>query len=92
MFYYKVLDNNDNLIDIVNSYDLRYWHKGRIFSCLEPQAQYIYAANKLYRVGWLNVESPEVAGRYPLAQMAICTKEEYEKYKEEQFVAESVQK
>ena len=34
MFYYKVLDNNDNLIDIVNSYDLRYWHKGRIFSCL----------------------------------------------------------
>ena len=84
MNYYKILDKDDNFIDIVNSFSLRYSLNGNIFSCLEDKAQYISAKKQLYRIGWLNAEEPSMKGKYPIARALIISKEEYDAYKEEQ--------
>ena len=92
VYYYKVFDENENIIDFVNSFDLRYGFNGRIYSCLEAKAQYVYANEKVYRIGWLNPENPEMKGKYPLAFMEICSKEDYKKYKEQKEIIFSIPK
>lgn len=80
MYYYKVLNEKEEFLDIVDSRALRYSFNGKIFACLEDQAQYVYAANQIYRVGWLHKEDKELEGKYPEALMQVISKEEYEKY------------
>lgn len=92
MNYYKVLDRNDNFIDIVNSFSLRYSLNGNIFSCLEDKAQYITAKGNVYRIGWMKPEDPAMKGKYPIARALIISKEEYEKYKNEKAEVKSEQK
>ncbi len=80
MHYYEVLNEKEELLDIVDSRALRYSFNGKIFACLEDQAQYVYAAGQLYRVGWLHKEDEELKGKYPEALMRVSSQEEYEKY------------
>ena len=92
IYYYKVIDIDNNLIDKVNSFDLRYFDNGQICSCLEPQAQYVYAGGSIYRIGWLNAEDDSVKGTFPIARMSLISEDEYRKYKEEQERAKSNEK
>ena len=84
IYYYKVLDKEENLIDKVSSYNLRYSDNKEIYACLESQAQYVYAGGSIYRIGWLQPEEPEMKGKFPVALMSLISEEEYLKYKEEQ--------
>ena len=83
MNYYKILDKENNFIDMVDSFSLRYAENGKIFSCFEEQAQYIAAKGIIYRVGWLNPEDPIMKGKFPIARAIIISEEEYKKYQDE---------
>jgi hypothetical protein len=89
MNYYKIVDGQDNFIDIVNSFNFRYSHNGNIFSCFEDKAQYVVANKQIYRIGWLQKEDSSMKGKYPMARALIISKEEYDKYKAEMAKTES---
>lgn len=88
MNYYKIVDKDGNLIEIVNSYNLRYSMNGKIFSCVEDKAQYVYAGGALYRIGWFNPEDPNLKGKYPIAGAILVSKEDYLNYKEKMVKVE----
>lgn len=81
IYYYKVLDLNDNLIGYANSYSLRYYNEISkiILNCTEKLGQYVCVNDIFYRVKWLQKESLELEGKYPEAKMFLVSKEEYEK-------------
>lgn len=91
MYYYKVLDLNNTLIDKVSSFNLRYAHKGKIFACQESLAQYVWAGDQLYRIGWLHDENEDMKGKYPFAQMLQIDQEEYETYMKEKIEKENLE-
>jgi hypothetical protein len=80
MYYYKVFDANGELIDKISSRNLKYSYNGKILNCMEDLAQYVWANDQLYRIGWLNIEDPALKGKYPIAQMSVIPKEEYMEY------------
>ena len=86
MFYYKVSTEENEIIGIATSADLRYASKkGKMLCCLEDKAQYVRVKDSVYRIGWLNKERLELRGKYPLALMMLISKEEYNKlYKQYQ--------
>ena len=52
IYYYKVLDLNDNLIGYANSYSLRYYNEISkiILNCTEKLGQYVCVNDIFYRV------------------------------------------
>lgn len=84
MFYYKILDEDGNFLNIASSSNLRYYVKGNMCACMEEKAQYIYLDGQYYRVCWLNPEPSEIKGTIPLIGMAPIDKDEYLKIKEKQ--------
>ena len=83
MEYYKVSREDNSLIGVASSADLRYASKkNKMLCCLENLAQYVCVNDQIYRIGWLNAEKPELKGSYPLALMMPISFEEYKKYQQ----------
>ena len=95
MFYYKVLDEQENILGVVNSLHLRYYNPNskKILCCDEKKAQYVRLDDEhLYHVYWFQPECEEMKGKYPDAQLHMSTEEEYENYIAEMAKVESEQK
>lgn len=94
MFYYKVLDNYNNLLGVISSLGLRYYNEKskKILCCLEDLAQYVAINEKYYRTDWFNQEPIILKGKYPHVQLNITSEEEYLKYIIEQEEANSTEK
>ena len=83
IYYYKVIDDNDNVLGVGTSLDLRYYSEktNRMVHKFESLAQYIRVNDSLYRIEMLNNEHPTMVGKYPIARMRIISQENYEKLK-----------
>lgn len=80
--YYKVFNEIENqVIGVGTSANLcGYSEKtNRLVHTSESLAQYICVNDLIYRIEMLNREHPSQKGKYPIAQMSIITKDEYEK-------------
>ena len=79
IYYYKILDMNNNVIGAASSYALRYYDEKAkmILCCRENLAQYIYYDGTFYRIGWLNPENDIMKNTYPEAQALVISEEEF---------------
>ena len=86
MFYYKILDLNNNILGYVTSYNLGYYSQSAnmLLSCTEEFAQYVSFNQQIYRVPWLHREHISMKGKYPEIQMDISSHEEYMEWLEKQ--------
>lgn len=94
MFYYKILDEQNNFLGVASSLHLRYYNpiSKQILCCNENKAQYIRLGNQLYHIYWFEQECEEMKGKYPDACLNMATREEYENYIAEMAKVESEQK
>lgn len=83
MYYYRVESLDGKLIGVGSSLDLYYYSEktNRLVHEFESLAQYICVNDSIYRIEVLNDENPSQQGKYPIAQMSIITKNEYDKLK-----------
>ena len=93
MIYYKIIDFNDNTLGCATSHSLRYFNEsvGKMLTCHEDFGQYVYLNDQYYRVGWLQVESPRMEGKFPKVRMEVISKEEYETYMKEKRERENLE-
>ena len=95
MFYYKVTDETKKLLDVIDSFNFRYYNpkSKKFLKCQENLAQYIRLnSGQLYRVGWFQPEIKEMEGKYPIAFLELISKKEYDEYMAEMAKVESEQK
>ena len=81
IYYYKVIDENDKVLGVGTSLDLRYYSEktNRLVHKFESLAQYICVNDITYRIEMLNNEHPSQKGKYPTARMRIISEENYRK-------------
>lgn len=93
MQYYEVIDFDNNILGCITSYHLRYYSEsaGRMLACQEDFGQYVYLDDKYYRVGWLQVESPTMIGKFPKVRMEEISREKYETYMKEKLEKENLE-
>lgn len=85
MFYYKVLDLNEEVMGAITSFDLRYFNDEvkRMLCCNEKLAQYIYLNDSFYRVESFNNELPYMQNKYPEVLVRTISEEEYFELKQQ---------
>lgn len=85
MFYYKVLNLNEEVMGAITSFDLRYFNDEvkRMLCCDEKLAQYIYLNDLFYRVETFNDELPYMEHTYPEVLVRTITEQEYISFKEQ---------
>lgn len=85
MFYYKVLDLNEEVMGTITSFDLRYFNDEvkRMLCCNEKLAQYIYLNDSFYRVESFNNELPYMQNKYPEVLVRTISEEEYFELKQQ---------
>ena len=83
IYYYKVIDENDNILGVGTSLNLRYYNEktNRLVHEFESLAQYICVNETIYRVEMLPNEHSSQKGKYPTARMRIISEENYNKLK-----------
>ena len=82
MLYYKVLDINGGEQGFITLSDFRFYHPGRkrMFMTMDlTQAQYIIFNGEYYHVPWLADEYSALKGAYPIVNLILSSKDEYEK-------------
>ena len=81
MYYYKVLDENNQVLGYGTTQNLCYYNRGakRLISCREDVGQYICINNTIYRIPWLHQEDELCKNKYPKAFMESIPYEEYKK-------------
>lgn len=85
MFYYKVLNLNEEVMGAITSLDLRYFNDEvkRMLCCNEKLAQYIYLNDSFYRVESFNNELPYMQNKYPEVLVRTISEEEYFELKQQ---------
>ena len=85
MFYYKVLNLNEEGMGAITSFDLRYFNDEvkRMLCCNEKLAQYIYLNDSFYRVESFNNELPYMQNKYPEVLVRTISEEEYFELKQQ---------
>lgn len=85
MFYYKVLNLNEEVMGAITSFDLRYFNDEvkRMLCCNEKLAQYIYLNDSFYRVESFNNELPYMQNTYPEVLVRTISEEEYFELKQQ---------
>ena len=85
MFYYKVLNLNEEVMGAITSFDLRYFNDEvkRMLCCNEKLAQYIYLNDSFYRVESFNNELPYMQNKYPEVLVRTISEEEYFELKQQ---------
>ena len=75
MFYYKILDLNNNILGYATSHNLGYYSESAnmLLSCTEEFAQYVSFKEHI-----------SMKGKYPEIQMDISSYEEYMEWLEKQ--------
>jgi phenolic acid decarboxylase len=86
MFYYKVLDMDNELLGYGTSSNLIYYnkHSKLLLGCSEDRFQYIQLPTGIYRISWFLPEDADIKGRFPQADAFVVSQEEYERYMKEQ--------
>ena len=82
MYYYKVFDENEQLLGVASSLHLRYYNTkvNKMLCCHEDKAQFIYLDDDhMYRVYFTNEEN-EMTDKFPSVNLHMATQEEYENY------------
>ena len=83
-YFYYLLNNNNDIIGYVTSFDLRYINpkNQRLLCCKEDLAQYVMYNNQLYRTyTFNNVTNPQDKD-FEEVSVILTTEEEYMKQKE----------
>lgn len=85
MFYYKVLNLDEEVMGVITSFDLRYFNDEvkRMLCCNEKLAQYIYLNDSFYRVESFNNELPYMQNKYPEVLVRTISEEEYFELKQQ---------
>ena len=94
MYYYKVFDENEQLLGVASSLHLRYYNPkvGKMLCCHEDKAQFIYLDDEhIYRVYFTNEEN-EMTDKFSPVNLHMATEEEYIKYMAEMAKERSEQK
>lgn len=80
-YYYCLLNNNNDIIGYVTSFDLRYRNENqRLLCCGEELAQYVMYNNQLYKTyTFSNISNPQDENLEEVA-VVLVSKDEYEKY------------
>lgn len=83
IYYYKVIDENDKVLGVGTSLNLRYYNEktNRLVHEFESLAQYICVNDTIYRIEMLPNEHPSQKGKYPTARMRLISEETYNKLK-----------
>ena len=81
IYYYKIIDENNKVLGVGTSLNLRYYNEktNRLVHEFESLAQYICVNDTVYRIEMLPNEHPSQKGKYPTARMRIISEENYRK-------------
>ena len=85
-YFYKLIDNNENIVGYISSLDFRYYNEisKKILCCTEDLAQYAMYNNQLYRTYTFNNFENNYKKEYKEVAALLISEEEYKQQNSEQ--------